>query len=94
MQQSDEMSISIDKKMKNTRRSSALECVGSSKRNGMSNNRGMEADMIVAILKPFAALQALANKSLFCGCSDACRSFFCYEPCKPECNDGQDKNEQ
>ena len=53
-----------------------MECVGSSKRNGMSNNKGMEADMIVAILKPFAALQALANKSLFCGCSDACRSFF------------------
>ena len=35
-----------------------MECVSSSKRNGMSNNRGMDEDMIVAVLKPFAALQA------------------------------------
>jgi hypothetical protein len=44
--------------MKNLRRLSPLECVGSSKINGMSNNRGMEADIVVAILKPFAALLA------------------------------------
>ena len=55
MQQSDGMIISIDKKMKNTRRSSPVECVGSSKRNGMSNNKGRDEDMIVAILNPLAA---------------------------------------
>ena len=55
MQQSAGMSIPIDKRMKNTRRSSPLECVGSSKRNGMSNNKGRDEDMIVAILKPLAA---------------------------------------
>ena len=55
MQQSAGMSIPIDKKMKNTRRSSALECVGLSNRNGKSNSRGRETDMIVAILNPLAA---------------------------------------
>ena len=58
MQVPDKKSMIIDKKMKNIRRSSPVECVGSSKRNGMSNNKGREEDMIVAILKPFAALQA------------------------------------
>ena len=58
MQVPDKKSMIIDKKMKNIRRSSPVECVSSSKRNGMSNNRGMDEDMIVAILKPFAALQA------------------------------------
>ena len=41
--------------MKNTRRSSPVECVGSSKRNGMSNSRGRVADVIVVILNPLAA---------------------------------------
>lgn len=44
--------------MKNIRRSSPVECVGSSKRNGMSNNKGMDEDTIVAILNLFAALLA------------------------------------
>lgn len=58
MQVPDKKSMIIDKKMKNIRRSSPVECVGSSKRNGMSNNRGMDEDTIVAILNLFAALLA------------------------------------
>lgn len=58
MQVPDKKSMIIDKKMKNIRRSSPVECVGSSKRNGMSNNKGMDEDTIVAVLKPFAALLA------------------------------------
>ncbi len=58
MQVPDKKSMIIDKKMKNIRRSSPVECVGSSKRNGMSNNKGMDEDTIVAILNLFAALLA------------------------------------
>ena len=78
--------------MKNLRRSSPVECVGSSKRNGMSKIRGRDSDMIVAILKPFAALQALTNKSLFCCCSDACRSFFVIAIPKINTNSAKTKN--
>ena len=48
--------------------------------------------MIVAILKPFAALQALANKSLFCCSSDACRSFFVIAIPKINTNSAKTKN--
>ena len=58
MQVPDKKSMIIDKKMKKIRRSSPVECVGSSKRNGMSNNKGMDEDTIVAILNLFAALLA------------------------------------
>ena len=92
MQVPDKMSMIIDKKMKNTRRSSPVECVGSSKMNGMSEIRGRESDMIVAILKPFAALQAFANESLFCGCSDASRSFFIIALPKINTNSAKTKN--
>lgn len=40
--------------MKITRRSSPLECVGLSNRNG-KNSRGVEIDAIEAILNPLAA---------------------------------------
>lgn len=48
--------------------------------------------MIVAILKPFAALQAFANESLFCGCSDASRSFFIIALPKINTNSANPKN--
>ena len=56
MQQSDEMIIAIDKRIRNIRKSSAVECVGSLKRKGNSNRKGMDTDIIAAILKPLAAL--------------------------------------
>ena len=48
MLQSAEIMIAIDKKTRNTRKSSAVECVGLPKRKGKSNRKGRDTDAIVA----------------------------------------------
>ena len=43
---------------------------------GSSNSNGMDENAMVAILNPNAAFLDLTHKSLFCGSSSFCLSFF------------------